>query len=97
MPQRLRHKLGALEEFAEAFAAQVQPTDTPLAQALARHIRTELNLEVPVDAFRPDSAPPHLHMNFLVIDEHGRQLAMGRNLAALKRELAEETAAVLQS
>jgi ATP-dependent helicase HrpA len=97
MPQRLRHKLGALEEFAEAFAAQVQPTDTPLAQALARRIRTELNLEVPVDAFRPDSAPPHLHMNFLVIDEHGRQLAMGRNLAALKRELAGHTAAVLQS
>ena len=97
MPQRLRHKLGPLEEFAEAFAAQVQPSETPLAQALARHIRAELNLEVPVDAFRPDSAPPHLHMNFLVIDEHGRQLATGRNLAGLKSGLAEHTAAVLQS
>jgi ATP-dependent helicase HrpA len=97
MPQRLRHKLGPLEEFAESFAANVQPSDTPLAQALARHIRAELNLEVPVDALRPDSAPAHLHMNFLVIDEHGRQLAMGRNLAALKRELADHTAAVLQS
>jgi ATP-dependent helicase HrpA len=97
MPQRLRHKLGPLEEFAEAFAARVPPSDTPLAQALARHIRAELNLEVPLDAFRPDSAPPHLHMNFLVIDEHGRQLAMGRNLAALKRELAEHTAQVLRS
>ncbi len=97
MPQRLRHKLGPLEEFAEAFAAQVQPSETPLAQALARHIRAELNLDVPVDAFRPDSAPPHLHMNFLVIDEHGRQLATGRNLAGLKSELAEHTVAVLQS
>jgi ATP-dependent helicase HrpA len=97
MPQRLRHKLGPLEEFAETFAAQVPPTDTPLAQALARQIRAELDLEVPVDAFRPDSAPPHLHMNFLVIDEHERQLAMGRNLAVLKRDLAEQTAAVLQS
>ena len=97
IPQRLRHKLGPLEEFAESFAANVQPSDTPLAQALARHVRAELNLELPVDALRPDSAPPHLHMNFLVIDEHGRQLAMGRNLAALKRELAEQTAAVLQS
>jgi ATP-dependent helicase HrpA len=96
MPQRLRHKLGALEEFAEEFAAKVAPADTPLAQALARHIRTELQLEVPLDAFRPDSAPPHLHMNFLVIDEHGRQLAMGRNLAGLKTELSDRTAAVLQ-
>ena len=35
-------------------------------------------------------------MNFRVVDEHGRQLAMGRNLADLKRELAAETRAVLQ-
>ncbi len=97
MPQRLRHKLGPLEEFAERFAAAVAPSDTLLAQALARHIRAELNLEVPLDALRPDSAPPHLQMNFLVIDEHGRQLAVGRNLAQLKRDLAEHTAAVLQS
>jgi ATP-dependent helicase HrpA len=96
IPQRLRNKLGPLEEFAAAFAAKMQPSDTPLAQALARHIRAELNLEVPLDAFRPDSAPPHLHMNFLVIDEHGRQLGMGRNLAQLKQELAEHTTQVLR-
>ena len=96
MPQRLRHKLGPLDEFAEDFAAKTQPADTPLAQALARHIRAELNLEVPLDAFRPDSAPPHLHMNFLVVDEHGRQLGLGRNLAQLKQDLAEHTTQVLQ-
>ena len=86
MPQRLRHKLGPLAEFAQGFAAATMPSDTPLAAALARYIRAELNLEVPADAFRPDSAPPHLHMNFRVLDEHGRQLAMGRDLAALKGE-----------
>ena len=96
LPQRLRHRLGPLEAFAEAFVAAEKPTDVPLATALSRHIRAELNLEVPVDAFRPDSAPPHLHMNFRVIDEHGRQLALGRNLGAHKRELAGATEAVLQ-
>lgn len=96
MPQRLRHKLGPLEEFAEKFAARAAPTDTPLAQALARLMRAELNLDVPLDAFRPDSAPPHLHMNFLVIDEHGRQLGIGRNLAELKRELGAHTSSALQ-
>ncbi len=39
MPQRLRHKLGPLEAFAEGFAASSPPADAPLAQALARHIR----------------------------------------------------------
>ncbi len=96
MPQRLRHKLGPLAEFAQAFAAAVPPSDAPLAQALARYIRTELNLEVPADAFRPDSAPPHLHMNFHVVDEHGRQLGLGRHLAELKRALAGETETALR-
>jgi len=95
MPQRLRHKLGPLEDFAEGFAAAVPPSDTPLAQALARYIRAELGLDVPLDAFRPDSAPPHLQMNFLVMDEH-RQLALGKDLAALKKEFSAGTEAVLQ-
>ena len=97
MPQRLRHKLGPLAEFAQGFAAAVLPSDTPLASALARYIRAELNLEVPADAFRPDSAPPHLHMNFRVLDEHGRQLAMGRNLADLKRDFGFKTEQILES
>ena len=96
LPQRLRHKLGPLAEFAAGFATGLPPADTPLAQALARYVRAELNLELPVDAFRPDSAPPHLHMNFRVVDEHGRQLGMGRNLADLKRELGAETEAILR-
>jgi ATP-dependent helicase HrpA len=97
MPQRLRHKLGPLAEFSEAFAGAVSPSDTPLAAALARYIRTEIGIEVPADAFRPDSAPPHLHMNFRVLDEHGRQLAIGRNLAELKRDYGFKTEEILES
>ncbi len=96
LPQRLRHKLGPLEAFAENFVAAQAPSDLPLATALASQLRAELNLEVPLDAMRPDSVPPHLQMNFRVVDEHGRQLAMSRNLADLKRELGVQTRAVLQ-
>ncbi|MFY9316215.1 MAG: ATP-dependent RNA helicase HrpA, partial [Burkholderiales bacterium] len=97
MPQRLRHKLGPLAEFAQGFAGRVPPSDTPLAAALARFIRAELNLEVPADAFRPDSAPPHLHVNFRVLDEHGRQLAMGKNLGELKREFESRIGKILEN
>lgn len=37
--------------------------------------------------FKLETLPAHLFMNFKVIDEHGRQLAMGRNLAQLRAEL----------
>ncbi len=97
IPQRLRHKLGSLDEFAAMFCQAVPPSDTPLAAALARHIREKFNLDIPVDSFRPDSAPAHLHMNFRVVDDSGRQLGMDRNLAELKRSLGEKTAAILQT
>ena len=96
LPQRLRHKLGPLDEFAESFCSINQPEDRPLAAALARFIREQLNVEVPADAFRADSAPPHLHMNFRVVDDQGRQLGMARNLAQLKQEFSAGTEAVLQ-
>src|SRR5436190_1921405 len=96
IPQRLRHKLGTLDDFAAAFAAAAEPSNTALASAIARYIRDEFNLDVPQDAFRPDSVPPHLRMNFRVVDEEGRQRSMGRDLAAIQRELGEEAKSVLQ-
>src|SRR5262249_20003196 len=89
LPQKLRHQLGPLPEFADAFLGTNASGDAPLAQAIARHARAELNLAVPLDAFRPETLPSHLSMNFRVVDEHGRQVAMGRNLAQLRAELGE--------
>jgi ATP-dependent helicase HrpA len=96
IPQRLRHKLGALEDFAGAFVVAREPSTVPLASAIARYIRDEFNLDVPQDSFRPDSVPPHLRMNFRVVDEDGRQRALGRDLATIQRELGEEAKSVLQ-
>jgi len=90
LPQKLRHRLGPLPEFAAQFAAAAAPADTPLAAAIARFARAERNLEIPLDAFRAETLPAHLAMNFRVVDEHGRQLAMGRNLAQLRAELGAQ-------
>jgi ATP-dependent helicase HrpA len=87
LPQKLRHQLGP--DFAETFLAANPAADMPLAQALARHARRGLNVVVPLDAFRAEMIPAHLSMNFRVVDEHGRQIAMGRNLAQLRADLGE--------
>jgi ATP-dependent helicase HrpA len=96
LPQKIRHKLGPLPEFAEQFVAATASMDAQrredlaLAEAIARYAREELNLVLPLDGFRPELLPAHLSMNFLVVDEHGRQLAMGRSLPALRGELGEQ-------
>jgi ATP-dependent helicase HrpA len=78
-------------EFAASFCLAVKPSDTPLLQALARYIREQKQLDVPPDAFRQEQLPPHLLMNFRVIDEHGRQLGLSRNFAQLRGEWAPAT------
>ena len=50
-------------------------------------MRERTSLAVQRADFKLEQLPPHLFMNLRVVDEHGRQLGMGRNLAALKAEL----------
>ncbi|MBL8377483.1 MAG: ATP-dependent RNA helicase HrpA [Burkholderiales bacterium] len=91
LPQRLRRGCVPLPEFAAGFAdahrAEAVPAGT-MAQALARMIRERTGSAVPQDAFRADSLPAHLVMNFKLVDEHGRQIDLGRNLAALRAQHA---------
>ena len=88
LPQKLRRNLVPVPEFAAAFCREVPASNTPLLQALARFIREQKQIDVPLDAFRPEQLPPHLLMNFRIVDEHGRQLGMSRNFSQLHGELA---------
>ncbi len=94
LPQKIRRHLVPVPEFAANFCRDTQPSGTPLLQALARYIREHKQLDVPLDAFRPEQLPPHLLMNFRVLDEHGRQLGMSRNFAQLHGQLAPHVAPV---
>ena len=95
LPQRLRRHLVPVPEFAVAFCRDVPPSNASLLQALARYIREQKQLDVPLDVFRPEQLPPHLLMNFRIVDEHGRQLGMSRNFAQLHGELAPHVAPVI--
>ncbi len=94
LPQRLRRHLVPVPEFSTAFCREMAASNTPLLQALARYIREQKQLDVPLDAFRLEQLSVHLLMNFRVLDEHGRQLGMSRNFAQLHAELAVRSAPV---
>ena len=92
LPQKLRRHLVPVPEFAASFCHEMQPSSKPLLQALARYIREQKQIDVPPEAFRLEQLPPHLLMNFRIVDEHGRQLGMSRNFAQLHAELAPRAA-----
>ncbi len=89
LPQKLRRHLVPLPDYADGFVARAEPQG-PLIDALIADLREERGIVAQPGDFKAEAVPAHLAMNFRIVDEHGRQLAMGRNLAALRAELGQE-------
>jgi len=95
LPQKIRRHCVPVPEFAAKFCGEIKPSDAGLLLALSRYIRAQKQLDVPLDAFRLEQLPVHLLMNFVVVDEHGRQLGVSRNFEQLRAELAPKQGPVI--
>jgi ATP-dependent helicase HrpA len=65
--------------------------------SLITDIRKERGLEIKRTDFRPESLPLHSSMNFRLVDEHGRQLELERNLSRLRGEYGETARTAFQA
>ncbi|RAR52459.1 ATP-dependent helicase HrpA [Paraburkholderia unamae] len=93
LPQKLRRHCVPLPEYAAGFAERVGGERFGaggLLEALIADVREQKQIALKLADFKLETLPAHLFMNFKVIDEHGRQLAMGRNLAQLRAELGAQ-------
>lgn len=93
LPQKIRRHCVPLPDYALGFFTRTQdgsPQSASFVQVLADDIRENLGIPCQPSDFKIESLPPHLILNFKVIDEHGRQLAMGRSLASLRAELGDQ-------
>jgi ATP-dependent helicase HrpA len=95
--QRPRSRLVPLPGFAAEFCASVAFGEGSLMDALLAAVRERTQLGVQRADFKPDQLPPHLFMNLRVVDEHGRQLGMGRDLAGLKAALGAQARSAFQA
>jgi ATP-dependent helicase HrpA len=64
---------------------------------LLKAVRDTTQLPVQRADFKQETLAPHLFMNFRIVDEHGRQLGMGRHLAALKAEFGGQARSAFQA
>jgi len=91
LPQKLRRHCVPLPNYAAGFCERVQNEgrygEGELLDALIADLREQANVAAKHSDFKLETLPAHHFMNFKVIDEHGRQLDMGRNLVALRAEL----------
>ena len=101
LPQRPRSRFVPLPESATRIAAELSVPELfgqgSLTDVLLKKVRDETSLDVKRGDFKHEMLSPHLFMNLLVVDEHGRQLGMGRNLGALKGELGAKARGAFQA
>ena len=101
LPQRPRSRLVPLPATAEKLLAALSVPESfgagSLTDVLLKRVRDMTSIDVMRADFKPDMLPPHLFMNLRVVDEHGRQLGMGRNLGALKAELGAQARGAFQA
>lgn len=95
--QRPRSRLVPLPDYAGEFCEMTPFAQGSLVDALLKAVRERTQLAVQRNDFKLEQVPPHLFMNFRVVDEHGRQLGTGRNLASLKAELGGQARSAFQA
>jgi ATP-dependent helicase HrpA len=95
--QKPRSRLVPLPESAQTFCNERAFAQSGLIDTLLAFVRERTQLPIVRADFKLEMLSPHLFMNLRVIDEHGRQLGMGRNLAALKNELGAQARGAFQA
>jgi ATP-dependent helicase HrpA len=91
LPQKLRRHCVPLPDYAAGFCDRIHERSIfgrgSLLDALMDDVREQTGIATKTTDYKLETLPAHHFMNFKVIDEHGRQLEMGRNLSTLQQEL----------
>nr|WP_208383323.1 ATP-dependent RNA helicase HrpA [Modestobacter marinus] len=94
LPKQLRRGLVPIPDRVREVLPHIEPTE-PLLPALERELRRATSVVIPPDAWQPAEVPAHLRATFRVLDDQQRPLAQGKDLTALRAEVAPQARASL--
>ncbi|TFV83381.1 ATP-dependent RNA helicase HrpA [Blastococcus sp. CT_GayMR16] len=94
LPKQVRRGLVPIPDRVREVLPRIDPGE-PLLPALERELRRATAVTIPPDAWAPDQVPDHLRATFRVLDDQQRPLAVGKDLAALKAQVAPTARASL--
>ncbi|MDE2366096.1 MAG: DUF3418 domain-containing protein, partial [Betaproteobacteria bacterium] len=97
LPKQIRRHVVPVPEFVTAFLEYRETgsetassgVPVPLAKAMAGFIQFKTGITVPPDTWQDEKLPVHLLMNYRIVDDASRELAMSRDLAQLKTQLGQ--------
>ncbi|GAA3156770.1 ATP-dependent RNA helicase HrpA [Blastococcus jejuensis] len=94
LPKQLRRALVPIPDRVREVLPHIDPGEA-LLPALERELRRAAAVTVPPDAWAPDQVPDHLRATFRVLDDQQRPLTVGKDLAALRAQVAPQSRAGL--
>ncbi|MDO4905131.1 MAG: ATP-dependent RNA helicase HrpA [Lautropia sp.] len=100
LPQRWRRHLLPLDRTSEAFVDETGeiPANVPLLEALLAFLRRRAQgVRIAAADFRTENLPAHMQMNFRLVNEHGRVLAVSRQLSQLRAAYGSQAQSAFQA
>jgi len=90
LPKSLRRHFVPVPDYADRALARISYRTGLLYRTLAGALREIAAIALPHDAWRGDTLPDYLRMNFRIVDDAGQTVAESRDLSALKQQYAEQ-------
>jgi ATP-dependent helicase HrpA len=94
LPKATRRNLGPAPELARRLARDLSFASAPLLPLVAAALSKAAGERITPEMFDLDRLPPHLRMKVRVIDDGGRTVVEGRDLAAIREHLGEDSASI---
>ncbi len=95
LPKRIRTQLVPVAEHVTAFLSQEKPGVRTLREAVLGYASRRAGERLDDAVWSKEDLPPHLAMNLRIVDDAKRELAMGRNLGELRKQLGEAASLTL--
>jgi ATP-dependent helicase HrpA len=95
LPKDLRRSFVPAPDTARAILPDLDPAAGSLLDEVQRELRRRSGILVPIDAFDLDKVPEHLRVTFAVESTDGTEVARGKDIDALREQLAVPVAAAV--
>jgi ATP-dependent helicase HrpA len=95
LPKSVRRSIVPAPDNARAVLPRLDPAAGPLTVSLTRELRASRGVVIEDGDWDWSRVPDHLRMTFRVVDERGKTVAEGKDLAALKQRLRPRTTAAI--
>lgn len=83
LPRSLRKNFVPVPDVINAIYPRIETSEEPLLEALTKALKIHSGIEVPYEAWDPELLDKHLRMHIEVLDDHGRVLEEGRDIAGI--------------